>query len=341
MAEDAVYVYGIIPAKARSAVSVTGVADRQVRLIGDEGVAALVSDFEDGALAAAREVRRHWRVLEEASKAVTVLPVRFGTAMEDDAAVREQLLEPHAERLEELLAELEGRVQLNLKGGYHEERLLREVVAGSRAISRLRERVRTLPEAAGYYQRIRLGELIAAEVARRREEDTGVALTMLEPLAVAARAEEPRRGAAPPGRGIRPGVPRRSQRHRLVQPSRRRARRADRQTDRAPLRGPVAALQLRPGRAERGGRPLGLITGLLTLPLAPVRGTIWLAERLEEKAYEEMTDETGLHQALLELEAARERGELGEDEVAETEDALIERFMAIRGYQEEDEYGRF
>jgi len=86
---------------------------------------------------------------------------------------------------------------------------------------------------------------------------------------------------------------------------------------------------------------LGLITGLLTLPLAPVRGTIWLAERLEEKAYEEMTDETGLHQALLELEAARERGELGEDEVAETEDALIERFMAIRGYQEEDEYGRF
>jgi gas vesicle protein GvpG len=84
---------------------------------------------------------------------------------------------------------------------------------------------------------------------------------------------------------------------------------------------------------------MGLITGLLTLPLAPVRGTIWLAEKLEEKAYEEMTDESGLHQALLELEAARERGELGEDEVAEAEDALIERFMTIRGYREEDHGG--
>ena len=27
---------------------------------------------------------------------------------------------------------------------------------------------------------------------------------------------------------------------------------------------------------------MGLITGLLTLPLAPVRGTVWLAERIQE-----------------------------------------------------------
>jgi hypothetical protein len=193
MAGDAVYVYGIIPANERAAVSVTGVADRRVRFIEHGPVAALASDFDDDALAAAREVRRHWRVLEEASKATTVLPVRFGTLMESDDAVRELLLEPHTERLEALLRELDGRVQLNLKGGYDEERLLRDVVTGSPAISRLRERVRILPEAAGYYERIQLGELIAAEVARRREQDTSVALAMLQPLAIAARAEEPRR----------------------------------------------------------------------------------------------------------------------------------------------------
>jgi len=193
MAEGAVYVYGIIPAAEQGTLSVTGVADRDVRLIPHGPVAALVSDFDDDALAAAREVRRHWRVLEQASKAATVLPVRFGTVMESDDVVREEMLVPHAERLEALLRELEGRVQLSLKGGYDEEQLLREVIAGSPAISRLRERVRMLPEAAGYYERIRLGELIASEVARRREQDTGVALTMLEPLAVAARAEEPRR----------------------------------------------------------------------------------------------------------------------------------------------------
>jgi predicted Zn-dependent protease len=86
---------------------------------------------------------------------------------------------------------------------------------------------------------------------------------------------------------------------------------------------------------------VGLITGLLTLPLAPVRGTIWLAERLEEKAYEEMFDEGALQQALIELEAAREQGELSEDEAAEAEDELVERLMAIRGYREEEDHGGF
>jgi hypothetical protein len=29
---------------------------------------------------------------------------------------------------------------------------------------------------------------------------------------------------------------------------------------------------------------MGLISGLLTLPLAPVRGTAWIAERVQEQA---------------------------------------------------------
>jgi len=33
---------------------------------------------------------------------------------------------------------------------------------------------------------------------------------------------------------------------------------------------------------------MGLITGLLTLPLAPVRGTVWLAERMVEEAEAEL-----------------------------------------------------
>ena len=57
-----------------------------------------------------------------------MLPVRFGTVLEGDRAVREQLLEPNAERLTELLDALAGRVQLTVKGDYDEERLLREVV---------------------------------------------------------------------------------------------------------------------------------------------------------------------------------------------------------------------
>jgi Gas vesicle protein G len=85
---------------------------------------------------------------------------------------------------------------------------------------------------------------------------------------------------------------------------------------------------------------VGLITGLLTLPLAPVRGTAWIAERLQEQAELELYDETAIRTGLLELEQARETGELDDDEIATAEDALIERLMEIRAAQGEEIHGR-
>ena len=76
---------------------------------------------------------------------------------------------------------------------------------------------------------------------------------------------------------------------------------------------------------------MGLITGLLTLPLAPVRGTVWIAERILEQAEAEMGDEGAIVAQLMEIDAAREAGEISEQEAAEAEDILLERLIAIRG----------
>jgi hypothetical protein len=84
---------------------------------------------------------------------------------------------------------------------------------------------------------------------------------------------------------------------------------------------------------------MGLITGLLTLPLAPVRGTIWLAERIQEQAESELYDESAIRSGLFELERARAAEDFGEDEIAEAEDALLERLMAIRGFEARESHG--
>jgi Gas vesicle protein G len=76
---------------------------------------------------------------------------------------------------------------------------------------------------------------------------------------------------------------------------------------------------------------MGLISGLLTLPLAPVRGTVWIAERILEQAEAEMDDEGAIVARLMEIDEAREAGEIGEQEAAEAEDLLLERLIAIRG----------
>jgi Gas vesicle protein G len=85
---------------------------------------------------------------------------------------------------------------------------------------------------------------------------------------------------------------------------------------------------------------MGLISGLLTLPLAPMRGTVWLAERIQEQAEAELYDETAIRSGLLELEEARETGAMDEREIAAAEDALIERLMVIRGVVGEESDGR-
>lgn len=75
---------------------------------------------------------------------------------------------------------------------------------------------------------------------------------------------------------------------------------------------------------------MGLLTGLLTLPLAPVRGTVWIAERLVEQAERELGDETTIRGRLTELQVRHELGEISDEELAEAEDALLSRLAAAR-----------
>jgi len=76
---------------------------------------------------------------------------------------------------------------------------------------------------------------------------------------------------------------------------------------------------------------MGLITGLLTLPLAPVRGTVWIAERLLEEAERQLNDPVAIERQLTEAEAAHERGELTDDELADIEDELLRRLTGQQG----------
>jgi hypothetical protein len=86
---------------------------------------------------------------------------------------------------------------------------------------------------------------------------------------------------------------------------------------------------------------MGLISGLLTLPLAPVRGTAWIAERVLEQAEKELYDEGAIRARLMEIDEAREAGEIDEEEAAMAEDALIERLIAARELGGQSTHGGF
>jgi len=75
---------------------------------------------------------------------------------------------------------------------------------------------------------------------------------------------------------------------------------------------------------------MGLISGVLTLPLAPVRGLAWVAEQLQEEAESQLYDEERIRAELLQLELDSEEGRVDEAERAAREDELFER-LAVAG----------
>lgn len=72
---------------------------------------------------------------------------------------------------------------------------------------------------------------------------------------------------------------------------------------------------------------MGLLTGILTLPIAPVRGVVAIAEQLRRQAEEELHDPATIRAQLEAVETARERGEMTEEEAAAWENILIARLL--------------
>jgi hypothetical protein len=79
---------------------------------------------------------------------------------------------------------------------------------------------------------------------------------------------------------------------------------------------------------------MGLITGLLTLPLAPVRGTVWIAEQLAAEAERELREAQSPRRRLIEAERRLDLGLLTVEEYEVNEEEALDAL-------EQDEEGRW
>jgi hypothetical protein len=76
---------------------------------------------------------------------------------------------------------------------------------------------------------------------------------------------------------------------------------------------------------------MGFLTNLLTIPvLGPLKGIVWIAEKVTEQAEKELYDEDKLRGQLMELELRCDLGEIGEEEFLATEAVLLEALRVAR-----------
>lgn len=74
---------------------------------------------------------------------------------------------------------------------------------------------------------------------------------------------------------------------------------------------------------------MGLLKGLVLLPLAPVSGVAWIAEQIQAQVDREMLGSEAILQELGRLQAAVDDGLISEDEYLEAETELLDRLEAL------------
>jgi len=67
---------------------------------------------------------------------------------------------------------------------------------------------------------------------------------------------------------------------------------------------------------------------------SPLKLTVWLGKKLRDVAYQEMTDESKIHEGLLDLQMRYEMDEISIEKYEEEESKLMEHLEAIRELKE-------
>jgi hypothetical protein len=201
-----VYLYGIVRwpvPEALSASDTTGVGEpaRPVRAVRARSVAALVSDVSASAMSAAgtrgtrRDMKAHAALLNRLAGVATILPVRFGVVLPDEATLLSRILEPQYARLDQLLTQLDGTIEVTLKATYVEEQVLRDVMAARPELAAASRAAGAGPaRGAGSLaqaSRIELGRRIAAAIEDHRAQDARWLVAALRPVAPDVRVGRP------------------------------------------------------------------------------------------------------------------------------------------------------
>jgi len=182
---DPRYVYGITLTSDLSLdIAGVGDGDDMVYVVAQDGLSALVSatsraDFRGmGRQEAVGYLVAHQQVVERVMQQVTVLPVKFGTVLPNEMAVR-RLLEQGGPIFQRMLVEMAGRVQMEVVVTWDLAAVFREI-SEEPAVVQLKARAASpIPEEM-LAQRVAVGQLVKSLLDQRRQALLGYLLHHLK-----------------------------------------------------------------------------------------------------------------------------------------------------------------
>lgn len=72
---------------------------------------------------------------------------------------------------------------------------------------------------------------------------------------------------------------------------------------------------------------MGLFSGIFMAPFAPIKGTVWVAEKIKDEAERQYYDPGAIRRQLEDVAQARKDGQLSDEEATALEKELVQRLI--------------
>jgi len=194
LGKEGKYIYCIARIKDKRKFGPIGIGGRgdEVYAFCYEDLAAIISDSSITKYPVSREnTLTHQRVMEEAMKYYTILPVRFGTTAETkngippEENIRERVLKGRYEEFQGLLNEMDNKIELGVKALWTNMKVIfGEIVDESKEIKRLRNWIVKRPENQTRDAKIKLGEMVQSALEKKKTREGKLILDALKKISV-------------------------------------------------------------------------------------------------------------------------------------------------------------
>src|SRR3990167_11558613 len=171
--ENAVYLLGITGNGAGkdfscevSGLDVYAVSHRDVTALVHHGPVLCFDRLTKDVVAG--ELFKYQSVLEEVMKRFSVLPVKFGTWVSDDLEA-EKVLNKGYWDIRRLYIEVNHCVEFEVVAAWVKEKILKDIFISVPEIQELQKMLAGIPEERSFEYKVRLGQLVQAELLHRRE----------------------------------------------------------------------------------------------------------------------------------------------------------------------------
>lgn len=170
------YIYAFIRAESKTDFGHVGLDNGEpVWALPHDGLAAVISETSCDAISSlpkeqvADRLARHQFVVENVMNGGhTVLPLKFGTALQTEAQVT-RMLEANRDRLQELLAEIDGLFEVEVIVTWPDLQEVFAEIGAEEDVVELKRRIAGLPDEESMAERLMLGKMVKGRLDARKQ----------------------------------------------------------------------------------------------------------------------------------------------------------------------------